>query len=253
HQGGQTVEQIARESGELGAVVARSTEQVRALRRHSGAVAEFTGTINAISAQTNLLALNAAIEAARAGEAGRGFSVVAEEVRKLAEGASGAAARTAEVVRQMQREIDAAVEAIEGSEAQVQHTAGRAQAVGEVLSSIFSALEHAAEGVNALQAETRGISTRVRGTTNVLESVASVAEQTAASAQEMAAMAEQLDGQMATVAALAAGADDARGRSGETLGSLAGQLHELVSSFRVDRADPAIPAEPSLGRALTTV
>jgi methyl-accepting chemotaxis protein len=253
HQGGETVGQIARESSELGTVVARSTEQVRALRRHSGAVAEFTGTINAISAQTNLLALNAAIEAARAGEAGRGFSVVAEEVRKLAEGASGAAARTAEVVQQMQREIDAAVEAIEGSEAQVQHTAGRAQAVGEVLDSIFRALEHAVKGVNALQAETRAISTRVRGTTSVLETVASVTEQTAASAQEMAAMAEELDGQMATVAALAAGADEAGGRSGETLGSLAGQLHELVSSFRVDRADPAVPAEPPLGRALTTV
>jgi methyl-accepting chemotaxis protein len=253
HRGGETVGQIARESGELGAVVARSTEQVRALRRHSGDVAQFAGTINAISAQTNLLALNAAIEAARAGEAGRGFSVVAEEVRKLAEGASAASARTAEVVGQMQREIDAAVIAIEGSESRVQHTAGRAQAVGEVLDSIFRALEHAAEGVNALRTETRGISTRVRETTGVLENVASVAEETAASAQEMAAMAEQLDGMMANVAALSAGAGDASARGGETLGSLAGQLHDLVSSFHVDRPDTAVPAEPRLARAVAAV
>jgi methyl-accepting chemotaxis protein len=248
HHGGETVGQIARESGELGAVVARSTEQVRALRRHSGEVAQFAGIINAISAQTNLLALNAAIEAARAGEAGRGFSVVAEEVRKLAEGASAAAARTAEVVGQMQREIDAAVTAIEGSETRVQHTAGRAQAVGEVLDSIFRALEDAAAQVSALQTETRGISTRVRETTGVLENVASVAEETAASAQEMAAMAEQLDGMMATVAALSAEAG-ASGRSGETLGSLAGQLRDLVSSFRVDRSDAAAPTEPALAPA----
>jgi methyl-accepting chemotaxis protein len=248
HRGGETVGQIARESGELGSVVARSTEQVRALRRHSGEVAEFAGTINAISAQTNLLALNAAIEAARAGEAGRGFSVVAEEVRKLAEGASVAAARTAEVVGQMQREIDAAVTAIEGTETRVQHTAGRAQAVGEVLDSIFRALEDAATQVSGLQTETRGISTRVRETTGVLENVASVAEETAASAQEMAAMAEQLDGMMVTVAGLSAGAGDTSGRGGETLGSLAGQLHELVSSFRVDR-----PTEPSPARAVATV
>ena len=252
HRGGETVGQIARESGELGAVVARSTEQVRALRRHSREVAEFTGTINAISAQTNLLALNAAIEAARAGEAGRGFSVVAEEVRKLAEGASAAAARTAAVVGQMQREIDAAVESIEGSEAQVRHTAGRAQAVGEVLDSIFRALEHAAAGVNALQAETRGISTRVRDTTGVLENVAAVAEESAASAQEMAAMADQLDGMMVTVAALSAGGGDTSARSGETLGSLAAQLQELVSAFRVDRPGAAVPAEPSPALAAST-
>jgi methyl-accepting chemotaxis protein len=248
HRGGETVGQIARESGELGSVVARSTEQVRALRRHSGEVAEFAGTINGIAAQTNLLALNAAIEAARAGEAGRGFSVVAEEVRKLAEGASAASARTAAVVGQMQREIDAAVTAIEGSAEQVQHTTGRAQAVGDVLDSIFRALEEAESQVVALRGETRGISLRVRETTSLLENVAAVAEETAASAQEMAAMSEQLDGMMATVAALSAGADSAAARSGETLGSLAAQLRDLVSSFRVERADPSAAVEPARGR-----
>ncbi|HEX2081591.1 MAG TPA: methyl-accepting chemotaxis protein, partial [Longimicrobium sp.] len=188
-RGSDTVGQITRESGELGDVVARNTEQVRALRHHSAQVAEFAGTINAISAQTNLLALNAAIEAARAGEAGRGFSVVAEEVRKLAEGAAAAAARTETVVGQMQREIDAAVTAIEGSAAQVQHTTGRTQAVGEVLHSIFRALDDAASRVNGLHRETQGISARVRETAEVLENVAAVAEETAASAEEMAAMA----------------------------------------------------------------
>jgi len=249
-QGGETVSQIARETGEIGGVVARNTEQVRALRRHSGEVAEFAGTINAISAQTNLLALNAAIEAARAGEAGRGFSVVAEEVRKLAESAAVAAERTEAVVGQMQREIDGTVTAIERSATQVQHTTGRAEAVGEVLESIFRALEDAAAQVNALHQETRGISARVSDTTVVLENVAAVAEESAASAEEMAAMAEQLDGMMATVAALASGADDASVRSGETLGSLAGLLRELVSSFRVENAEPAIPVEPALGKAV---
>jgi methyl-accepting chemotaxis protein len=242
--GGETVAQIARETGEMGAVVTRNTEQVRALRRHSGAVAEFVGTINAISAQTNLLALNAAIEAARAGEAGRGFSVVAEEVRKLAEGASAAATRTADVVGQMQREIDGTVTAIERSALQVQHTAGRAQSVGEVLDSIFRALEGTVAQVNGLQAETRGISARVHETTIRLESVASVAEENAASAQEMAAMTDQLDSLMVTVAALSAGADSAAARSGETLGSLAARLRELVSSFRVDDEEPGVPVEP---------
>jgi methyl-accepting chemotaxis protein len=246
-KGGETVAQIARETGEIGGVVARNTEQVRGLRRQAGAVAEFAGTINGIAAQTNLLALNAAIEAARAGEAGRGFSVVAEEVRKLAEGASAAAQRTEAVVGEMQREIDGTVTAIEHSAAQVQHTTGRAEAVGEVLESIFRALEGAAAQVNGLLEETRGISARVHETTLVLESVAAVAEENAASAQEMAAMTEQLDGLMVTVATLSAGADGASTRSGETLGSLAARLRELVSSFRVEAA-PAAPAEPAAFR-----
>ncbi|HST59904.1 MAG TPA: methyl-accepting chemotaxis protein, partial [Longimicrobium sp.] len=243
---GETVAQIARETGEMGVVVARNTEQVRGLRRHSGAVAEFAGTINAISAQTNLLALNAAIEAARAGDAGRGFSVVAEEVRKLAESASAAATRTEAVVGEMQREIDGTVTAIEQSALQVQHTAGRAESVGEVLDSIFRALEGAVAQVNGLLAETRGISARVHETTIRLESVASVAEENAASAQEMAAMTDQLDSLMVTVAALSAGADSAAARSGETLGSLAARLRELVSSFRVEAGEPAVPVEPAL-------
>jgi methyl-accepting chemotaxis protein len=247
-EGGDTVAQIARETGEMGALVTRNTEQVRALRRHSGSVADFAETINAISAQTNLLALNAAIEAARAGEAGRGFSVVAEEVRKLAEGASAAATRTQAVVGEMQREIDGTVTAIESSAVQVQHTAGRAESVGEVLESIFRALEGAAAQVNGLLEETRGISARVNETTARLETVASVAEENAASAQEMAAMTDQLDTLMETVAALSAGADAASARSGETLGSLAARLRELVSSFRVEAPAPAAPLEPSARR-----
>ncbi len=69
-------------------------------------------------------------------------------------------------------------------------------------------------------------------------------------------MTEQLDGMMVTVAALSAGADTPAARDGETLGTLAGQLDGLVSSFRVDRAEPSIPVEPALarsGRALADV
>ncbi|HEU4453737.1 MAG TPA: methyl-accepting chemotaxis protein, partial [Longimicrobium sp.] len=107
--GGETVTEIAHATGMIGRVVARNTEQVRALRRHSGEVAEFAGTITAISRQTNLLALNAAIEAARAGEAGRGFSVVAEEVRKLADGSARAADEVASTVRRIRAQIESVV------------------------------------------------------------------------------------------------------------------------------------------------
>lgn len=106
--------------------------------------------------------------------------------------------------------------------------------------------------VNGLLDETRGISARVHETTIRLESVASVAEENAASAQEMVAMTDQLDTLMVTVATLSAGADGAGARSGETLGSLAARLRELVSSFRVEAGEPSQPGVPLEPAAVRT-
>jgi methyl-accepting chemotaxis protein len=244
-RGGDTVTGIARATADVGRVVLENTGQVRGLRRHSLQVQEFVETITGIAAQTNLLALNAAIEAARAGEAGRGFSVVAEEVRKLAEGAAAAASRTVVVVGDMQREIDQTVSGIEASAGQVEGTTGRAREVGEALEAIFRALETAEAEVVALHGETRRISGQVGDTRAMIGSVAAVAEENAAAAQEMAALAEELEARMTAVAALSGGPGDEAGRVGETetLSALAVRLRDLVSSFRVDEAAP--PAEPS--------
>jgi methyl-accepting chemotaxis protein len=207
---------------------------VRSLRRHSAAVEEFVETITAIAAQTNLLALNAAIEAARAGEAGRGFSVVAEEVRKLAEGATAASARTVEVVGEMRRDIDGTVSSIEESAAGVQGTTGRALEVGAALEKIYRALETAAVEVRGLHARTEGISAGVRETTGTLGDMASVAEENAAAAEEMAALAQQVEATVTVIAGLAGGAEGDEAAGGESLDALAGRLRELAAAFRVE-------------------
>ncbi|HEU0076124.1 MAG TPA: methyl-accepting chemotaxis protein [Longimicrobiaceae bacterium] len=242
--GGERVTEIVRATEDAGRVVGRNTEQVRELRRHSAEIEGFVGTITGIARQTNLLALNAAIEAARAGEHGRGFAVVADEVRKLAEGATHAAGRTVEVVGEMKRGIDRAVEAIERSAAEVQGTAGRAHQVGEALEGIFHALEAGERLVQELTADTRRISDRVAETTGVLADVAAVAEENAASAEEMSALAEQLEGTMGTVAGLAGASEHGETTGGESLTGLAARLRQLVARFRVEDAGPAPAAEP---------
>ncbi|MFL5381718.1 MAG: methyl-accepting chemotaxis protein [Longimicrobiaceae bacterium] len=231
-RGGETVRAVAAATGDLGRVVGENTAQVRRLGRHSAAIGEFVQSIHGIAAQTNLLALNAAIEAARAGEAGRGFAVVADEVRKLAEGAAAAAAHTVSVVGEMQRDVDQTVAAIEASAAGVADTAGRAAEVGGALDAIFHALEESERVVQGLATDTRGVSERVRGTAGMIGDVAAVAEENAASAQEMAALAEQLEGSMSTIARLAGGGgEDA---DGESLKALSARLEELVSGFRLE-------------------
>jgi methyl-accepting chemotaxis protein len=238
--GGTTVADIVRANAAVGELVLAHTSHVSALRRQSEQVADFVKTINAIAEQTNLLALNAAIEAARAGEAGRGFEVVAAEVRGLARDASEAASRTVQTVREMQGAIEQAVSGIERSALEVRLTSGRAHEVGTALDSIFRALEESDQRVKALSRQASGITERVGETTAMLRSVVGVSEQNAAAAQEMSASAEQVAMATTRIAEFAAGPPEGRqgvtGRDERSLLAMARELDELVASFRLSRA-----------------
>ena len=127
----ETVSSVAAQTTDTRAVLKeadgdlqRSSERILALATRVGEVSALLELINEIADQTNLLALNAAIEAARAGEAGRGFSVVADEVRRLAERSKASAADIEEIITSTQAETNATVMAMEASSKQMKHGLG---------------------------------------------------------------------------------------------------------------------------------
>ena len=109
--------------------IQRSSERILALAERVAEISGLLELINGIADQTNLLALNAAIEAARAGEAGRGFGVVADEVRRLAERSKASAADIEKIITSTQAETNATVMAMEASSKQIKHGLGLMEAV----------------------------------------------------------------------------------------------------------------------------
>lgn len=113
-----------------------SSEQIQRLEKHSQDISGSAELIKEITSQTNLLALNAAIEAARAGEAGRGFAVVADEVRKLAEHTDSAASEITKMIENIQNETQSAVSAIQNTVPQVEKGLTLVNEVSEILHQI---------------------------------------------------------------------------------------------------------------------
>jgi methyl-accepting chemotaxis protein len=112
-QGEQANREAIEKIGEVSAAIMTLAVSVEALGHRSAEIGSIVDVITTIADQTNLLSLNAAIEAARAGESGRGFSVVAEEVRKLAEGSGKAAEQIGELIKDVQNETAKALRYME--------------------------------------------------------------------------------------------------------------------------------------------
>jgi methyl-accepting chemotaxis protein len=183
-----------------------TTGQVRELTRLSESITEFIDLIKQISSQTNLLALNAAIEAARAGEHGRGFAVVADEVRSLADSSARAAedvTKTVTHIRQQIREVADAMEVgsdkVRGIETVANAAAGAldsiAQSVQEIRDAAQRVTTSATENetvVSDMTARTTEVSGAASEHASASEEVSAAAEQQSASTEEMAAAAGEL-------------------------------------------------------------
>lgn len=250
-EGFKSVEATIRSMQTIVSKVNNSAIKVREMGQRSAEIHSIVETIQDIASQTNLLALNAAIEAARAGEHGKGFAVVADEVRKLAERAAASSKEIGELVKRIQATVEEAVISMNETTDEVQIGMKLANESGHSLSSILDAAEMvqkrasntsnasgqmqnaAEEMVNSMDTvssvseqnilATDQMSASAEIVRQAIENIASVAEENSAAIEEVSASAEEMTAQVEEVAA-----------SAQSLAALASQLNQVVAHFHIN-------------------
>jgi methyl-accepting chemotaxis protein len=199
-EGGKIIHDAANEIENISISVNQVANKLHGLEEYSQQISGIANTIRDIADQTNLLALNAAIEAARAGEQGRGFAVVADEVRKLAERTAKSTTEISGMIVKIQDGTEEAVKEMEVSIMRVSEGVGLARQAGDSVSAIREAAERAAHDVDdikqAIQEQSlaaREVAQRIEIIAQGTEANAIAARQTARSAQQMNELSKHLD------------------------------------------------------------
>lgn len=171
-----------------------SANKILSLGERSQQIGQVLDIINSIADQTKILALNAAIEAARAGEAGKGFSVVAIEIRKLAESVVDSTGEIGQIMTEIQGAANELVIATEQELKQVQGGVDLAHSTGDSLEQILEMIEQTTVAAKEISAATQQQKSATDQVVKAMREVAAVAQQTAAGGRQVAASAEQLSG-----------------------------------------------------------
>lgn len=191
--GGATVREVIVDMASIGREVLAGAEMVRQLGTQSVQINEIVKTIRGIADQTNLLALNAAIEAARAGEQGRGFAVVADEVRKLAEKTAGSTVTVGVVVEGISKGTVDAIRMFEALVERVGHGERLASTAGDVIAEIAQGAGMVLGGVSDITASITAQSSASRDIAVQVEKIAGMAEENSASMKKIDSSAKTLD------------------------------------------------------------
>ena len=192
--GAEVVEKTVVVMGQIAEKVQETAKTVESLGARSDQIGNIIGTIEDIADQTNLLALNAAIEAARAGEQGRGFAVVADEVRALAERTTRATREIGEMIKSIQKETKNAVTAMEQGVIQVETGTDEAAKSGAALRDILEQVNDVAMQVNQIATAAEEQTATTSEISSNMHQITEVVQQTSRGAQESSAAAHRLSG-----------------------------------------------------------
>ena len=191
-EGAEIVRRTVHKMGEISRVVSSAADTVKRLGDASAQINEIISVINEIAEQTNLLALNAAIEAARAGEHGKGFAVVADEVRKLAERTTQATQEIENMIRNIQKETQDAVRSMESGTREVTEGIELARQAGEALDKIEQSAQKVGEFVEMISVSSEEQYSAISQIAKNIDSITSVVKESSTGIQEIARSAAEL-------------------------------------------------------------
>lgn len=222
-EGGQLVEKTASQMNVIDQSVKKAENVISALENKSKDITQILGVINGIADQTNLLALNAAIEAARAGESGRGFSVVAEEVRKLAVQCANSAKEIENLIKEIVQDIDVSQEVFTAVNREVQSGLSFTEQTKVSFHNIFDMTKEISDQLQTMNQTVVQLSKGSAHVSEAVREIAAVSRESSANIQDIAASAEE---QLASMEEISS--------SSATLSSMAEELRDLISKFKVE-------------------
>ncbi|MER2191602.1 MAG: methyl-accepting chemotaxis protein [Solibacillus sp.] len=220
--GGQSVEKTVQQMHAITHSVTAADDTVQALSSRIHEIDAIVDVINSIADQTNLLALNASIEAARAGVHGQGFTVVAQEVRKLAESSQASTKQISELITGIQRDTDASVSFMKSVKSDVTEGLSLTEETASQFTKIVESLQQITPMMEHISTNTQSLATSAEQATMSANELSGQSQQNAAALEEIAATTEQIHHSMEEI-----------GAASGTLQQFAADLHQKVRRFTV--------------------
>jgi len=222
NKGNEAMSASIKQMATIDQIVKDTAQKVQGLEEQSKEISKLVSVINEIADQTNLLALNAAIEAARAGEHGRGFAVVADEVRKLAEQVGVSAMDITQIVSSIQNETGVVTESLLSVYKEVEEGTNQIETTGSTFEGINAAIQQMASRIESVTSHLNTMLTSSQEMNSSIQEVASISQETAAGVEETSATAEQTSSAMEEVS-----------QNSNELSRLAENLNTLVKRFKL--------------------
>lgn len=223
NKGFETIEKLEEKNKENNEVSMQIVEVINSLSEKANSIGSIVETITSISEQTNLLALNAAIEAARAGEAGRGFSVVAEEVRKLSENTAQSTGNVKNIINNIQKDIERAKSTMKHAESVVAEQDHAVKNTKETFKEINTAIENVVQKINNITESLKNVDDSRNKVVKVVEDVSEMSNSIADATQSVCGVTEEQNAEMEEVSALS-----------EELNRMAQKLSGEIKKFKIE-------------------